>query len=77
MSSLCEGIYICIISHACRGWVFISIICRYGEISPGVGILVMLPWYAYFLLISVRRPPLAGVYGILCCIHLVRAWVLL
>ena len=64
-------------SHGCRGWFFISTICRYGEISTGVGILVMFPGYAYFLLISVRSPPLAGVYGILCCIHLVSAWVLL
>ena len=26
---------------------------------------------------SVRSPPLAGVYGILCWMHLVSAWVLL
>ena len=26
---------------------------------------------------SVRRPPLAGMYGILCCMHLVKACVLL
>lgn len=26
---------------------------------------------------SVRSPPLAGVYGILCCMHLVNACVLL
>ena len=45
--------------------------------AVGVGILVMLPGYAYFLLISLSRPPLAGVYGILCCIHLVSACVLL
>ena len=24
-----------------------------------------------------RSPPLAGVYGIFCCMHLVNAWVLL
>ena len=37
----------------------------------------MLPGYACFLFISVRSAPLAGVYGILCCIHLVNACVLL
>ena len=57
--------------------VFISMICRYGEMAAGVGILMMLPGYAYFLLIRVSRPPLAGVYGILCCIHCVSACVLL
>jgi hypothetical protein len=62
----------CIISHGCRGWLFISIICKYGDISTGVGILVMLPGYAYVLFMSVSSPPLAGVYGILCCMHLVR-----
>ena len=67
----------CIINHGCRGWLFISIICRYGEIAAGVGNLVMLPGYAYSLCMSVRSPPLAGVYGILCCIHLVSACVLL
>ena len=46
MSSLCVGIYICIINHDCKGWFFIVIICRYGEISAGVGILVILPGYA-------------------------------
>ena len=39
MSSTCDGMYICIISHDCSGWFFISIICKYGEISVGVGIL--------------------------------------
>ena len=28
MSSICDGMYMCIISHGCRGWLFISIICR-------------------------------------------------
>lgn len=70
--------YICgIFSHVCNGLLSILIICRYGDISLGVGILVILPGYAYFWCISVRRPPLAGVYGILCCMHLVRACVLL
>jgi hypothetical protein len=67
----------CIINHGCRGWLFISIICKYGDISTGVGILVMLPGYAYVLFISVRSPPLVGVYGLLCCMHLVNACVLL
>ena len=43
----------------------------------GEGVLVMFPWNAYFLCTSVSRPPLAGVYGILCWMHLVRACVLL
>ena len=37
----------------------------------------MFPGYAYFLFMSVRSPPLAGVYGILCCMHLVNVCVLL
>ena len=69
--------YMCIISHGCKGLLLIFIICKYGEISAGVGILVRLPGYAYFLFTSVSRPPLAGVYGILCCMHLVSACVLL
>ena len=67
----------CIISHGCKGWFFISMICRYGDIAAGVGILMMLPGNAYVLFMSVRSPPLAGVYGILCCMHLVSACVLL
>ncbi len=77
MSSKWEGIYMCRINHGCSGVFCICIICKYGEISAGVGILVMFPGYAYLLFIRVRSPPLAGVYGILCCMHLVRAWVLL
>ena len=38
---------------------------------------MMLPGYAYFLFMSVKSPPLAGVYGILCCMHLVNVCVLL
>jgi hypothetical protein len=38
MSSAWDGMYICINSHDCNGWFLISIICRYGEISAGVGI---------------------------------------
>ena len=66
MSSVCEGIYMCIINQGWRGWLFISNICKYGDILAGVGILVMFPGCAYVLFISVRRPPLAGVYAILC-----------
>ena len=77
MSSKWDGIYMCRISHDCRGMFCICIICRYGEISAGVGILVIFPGYAYLLFIRVRSPPLAGVYGILCCMHRVRACVLL
>ena len=43
----------------------------------GEGILVMFPWNAYFLCMSVSRPPLVGVYGILCWMHLVSVCVLL
>ena len=53
------------------------IICKYGEISAGVGILVMFPGYAYFLSMRVSRPPLVGVYCLRCCIQLVRVCVLL
>ena len=77
MSFTWDGIYICRISHGRRGVFCICIICKYGEISAGVGILVIFPGYAYLLFIRVRSPPLAGVYGILCCIHRVRACVLL
>ena len=42
------------------------IICKYGEMFAGDGIFVMFPENAYFWFISVSRPPLAGVYGILC-----------
>ena len=77
MSSKWDGIYMCRISHGCRGVFCICIICRYGEISVGVGIFVMFLGYAYLLFIRVRSPPLAGVYGILCCMHRVRACVLL
>ena len=31
VSSKYVGIYICMISHGGSGWLFISIICRYGE----------------------------------------------
>ena len=43
ISSSCDGMYMFIISHGTSGWFFISIICRYGDIADGVGILVILP----------------------------------
>ena len=49
VSSKCVGIYMCMISHGVSGWLFILIICRYGEIFAGVGILVTFPGNAYFL----------------------------
>ena len=61
MSSMCVGIYMCMISQGISGWLFILIICRYGEIFTGVEILVIFPGNAYFLWISVCRPPLPEV----------------
>jgi len=61
MSSRCVGIYKCMINHGNNGWLFIFIICRYGEMFAGVGILVIFPGKAYLLCISVSRPPLPGV----------------
>ena len=61
MSSKCVGIYMCMISQGICGWFFIFIICRYGEMFAGVGILVTFPRNAYLLWISVSRPPLPGV----------------
>ena len=60
-SSKCVGIYICMINHRVSGWLFICIICRYGEILAGVGILVTFFGNAYLLWIRVSRPPLPGV----------------
>ena len=77
VSSKWEGIYICRISHGCSGVFCICMICKYGEISAGVGILVIFLGYTYLLFIRVRNPPLPGVYGILCCMHRVRVCVLL
>ena len=77
MSSLCEGMYKCRISHGCSGWFFTCMICKYGEMFAREGILVMFPKNAYFLFISINSPPLARVYGILCWMHLVSACVLL
>ena len=77
ISSIWEGMYRCIINHSCNGWFFICMICKYGEMFVGDGILLMFPGKVYFWLMSVSRPPLAGVYGILCWIHLISACVLL
>ena len=77
VSLVCVGIYMCINNHGDSGWFFITIICKYGDISAGVGIFVTLPGYGYSLLMSVSSPPLVGVYCHLCCIHLVSACVLL
>ena len=61
--SRCVDIYMCMISQGISGWLFNLIICRYGEIFTGVGILVIFLGNAYFLLINVSRPPLPGVIG--------------
>lgn len=45
--------------------------------AAGVGSFWMFPGYAYSWLIKVSSPPLAGIYGIRCCIHLVSTCVLL
>ena len=75
ISSICVGMYMCINSHGCNDWFCIVIICKYGEISAGVEILVMFPGYAYFLSMSVSSPPQVGVYCLLCCIQLVGVCV--
>lgn len=61
ISSRCVGMYMWMISQGSSGWLFIRIICRYGEMFDGVGILVMLPGKAYLLCMSVSSPPLPGV----------------
>ena len=56
----------------------IFMICRYGEIEAGVGILCMFPGQAYVLWMSISRPPQEGVRGIpLLLRHLVGILVLL
>jgi hypothetical protein len=42
MSSMCVGMYRCIRKYVVSGWLVILVICRYGEISSMVGILVIL-----------------------------------
>ena len=49
MSSMCVGIYMCIINQGISGWLFIFIICKYGEILTGVEILVTFPGDVYLL----------------------------
>ena len=61
----------------CNCWFLILSICRYGEMWCSVGIFEMFLENVYVLWTNVRRPPRAGVYGILCCIHRVRACELL
>ena len=77
ISLLSVGMYRFIVNHDWSEWFFIWIICKYGDMFAEVGILVIIFGKAYLLLISINSPLLAGVYGILCCIHLVRACVLL
>ena len=48
MSFSCDGMYICINSHGWSGLFFMWMICRYGDMLAGEGILVMFPWNAYF-----------------------------
>ena len=48
MSSLCDGMYKCRIGHDCSGWFFTCMICKYGDMFVGEGILVMFLGNAYF-----------------------------
>ena len=61
---------------ACR-CVLLAMVVGVGSLFLLFGGMVILLGYAYVLFMSVRSPPLAGVYGILCCMHLVSACVLL
>jgi hypothetical protein len=63
MSSMCVGIYRYIRKYGVSRRLVILIICKYGEISAVVGILVILPGNAYFWCIRVNRPPLGLLYG--------------
>jgi hypothetical protein len=63
MSSMWVGMYRCIRKYVERGWLAILIICRYGDISSVVGILVILPGNAYSWCIRVSSPPLGLLYG--------------
>ena len=49
VSSKRVGIYMCMISQDSSGWLFIFIICRYGEMFASVGIFVTFPGNAYLL----------------------------
>jgi hypothetical protein len=57
------GMYRCIRKYARRGLVSNLMICRYGDISLVVGILVILPGNAYSWCIRVSSPPLGLLYG--------------
>ena len=48
ISSMWEGMYRCITNHGCSGWFFICMICKYGEMFAGDGILLMFPGKVYF-----------------------------
>jgi hypothetical protein len=63
MSSMWVGMYRCIRKYVERGWLAILIICRYGDISLVVGILVILPGNAYSWCIRISSPPLRLLYG--------------
>ena len=63
MSSISVGMYRCIRKYGVSRRLVIFIICKYGEISLVVGILVILPRNAYFWCIRLNRPPLGLLYG--------------
>jgi hypothetical protein len=63
MSLMWVGMYRCIRKYVVRGWLVILIICRYGDISLVVGILVILPGNAYSWYIRVSSLPLGLLYG--------------
>ena len=46
-----------IINHGCWGTSLMFIICKYGDISAGVGILMMLPGYAYIFVYKCEESP--------------------
>jgi hypothetical protein len=63
MSSMCVDMYRCIRKYVVRGRLVILIICRYGDISLVVGILVIFPRNAYSRCIRINKPPLGLLYG--------------
>ena len=63
----------CGVIHDCRGRLFISIFCRYGEVSVGVGILLMLPGYVYFIIIYKCKKSTSCI----CIWHFFVAYILL
>jgi hypothetical protein len=72
ISSIGEGMYKCITRYVRRVWFAILIICKYGEMSSMVGILVILLGNTYCWCIIVNRPPLGLLYG---CPWVQRCWV--